>query len=69
MEIHSTKYNSRAQTATTIIKNSERILDSSAVQFIEGTPIECNYYCIDTDASTAGRGFRDVDTRLGGAIK
>lgn len=69
MEIHSTKYNSRAQTATTIIKNSERILDSSAVQFIEGTPIECNYYCIDTDASTTGRGFRDVDTRLGGAIK
>ena len=39
MEIHSTKYNNRAQTATTIIKNAERVLDSSAVQFIDATPI------------------------------
>ena len=69
MEIHSTKYNNRAQTATTIIKNAERVLDSSAVQFIDATPIECNYYSIDTDASSVGRGFRDIDTRLGGAIK
>lgn len=68
-EIKNIRYNNRAATVTAIIKNAERVLDSSITQFVEGTPIECNYYSYDNDLSTVGVGFLDDDGPFSGARK
>lgn len=69
MEIKSTKISNRAQTATSIIKNTERVLNSSVTQFIDGTPIECNYYSRDYEASSVGLGYRDNSNHFDGGVK
>lgn len=69
MEIKNIKYDNRAKTTTALIKNTERILDTSVTQFIEGTPIECNYYSIDYEASSTGIGFGDDAGPFSGARK
>lgn len=68
-EIKNIKYNNRAQSATGILKNAERVLDSSVTQFIKGTPIECDYYSYDKDASSIGVGFHDDNGPFSGARK
>ncbi len=70
MEIKGVKYSTLGNTATSLLKNTERILDSSVTQFIDGaTPIVCNYYSIDTNMSTTGIGFKDDAGAFSGARK
>lgn len=68
-EIKNIRYNNRAQSTTGILKNAERVLDTSVTQFIKGTPIECDYYSYDSNASSVGVGFRDDDGPFSGARK
>ena len=68
-EIKNIRYNNRAKSTTGIIKNAERVLDTSVTQFIKGTPIECDYYSYDQDASSVGIGFKDDNGPFSGARK
>lgn len=68
-EIKNIKYNSRAKTTTSLVKNAERVYDTSVTQFINATPIECNYYSYDNNMSTVGVGFKDDDGPMSGARK
>lgn len=67
--IRSISGNSRAKSVTGIIKNTEKLLDSNISQFVEGTPMECNYYSINKEVSTSGVGFNDNAGYYHGAVK
>ena len=71
MEIKSIKNlsGSRAQSVTNIVQNFEKKLDSKVTEFVENTPIECNYYSIDKTVSTTGPGFNDNAGYYSGAVK
>lgn len=69
MKINNVTYSNRAQTTTKITKETENILNTSAVQFLESTPIIVDYYQYDVDKSTVGVGFRDTGGPFSGATK
>ena len=71
MEIKSIKNLSgnRAQSVTNIIQNFEKKLDSRVTEFLDNTPIECNYYSIDKISSTTGPGYNDNSGYYSGAVK
>lgn len=69
MEIKRVNKTGLGRAATDLIKSNERVFNSSAVQFLEATPIECNYYSIDYDRSTVGIGFKDDAGPFSGARK
>lgn len=71
MEIKSIKNLSgnRAQSVTNIIQNFEKKLDSRVTEFLDSTPIECNYYSIDKISSTTGPGYNDNSGFYSGAVK
>ena len=64
-----TVHMSRAGVTHDIIKNTERYLDSSAVQFIEATPIICDYYSTDKLASVVSTGDKTTLGAFSGATK
>ena len=64
-----TIHTSRAGVTHDIIKNTERYLDSSAVQFIEATPIICDYYSVDKLASVVSTGDKTTFGAFSGATK
>ena len=64
-----TVHMSRAGVTHDIIKNTERYLDSSAVQFIDATPIICDYYSTDKLASVVSTGDKTTLGAFSGATK
>ena len=59
----------RAQVVADIIRNTENVLDSSVTQFLDATPILCNYLAIDKEATTSNIGTRDDAGAYAGARK
>ena len=59
----------RAQVVADIIRNTENILDTSVTQFLDATPILCNYLAIDKEATTSNVGTRDDAGAYAGARK
>ena len=73
MEILSIKkYNKHGipDTVTQLVKNTEKLLDSSLTKFIDGiTPVKCNYYTVDHLASITGIGDKTTMGPYSGATK
>ena len=59
----------RAQVVADIIRNTENVLDSSVTQFLDATPILCNYLAIDKEATTSNIVTRDDAGAYAGARK
>ena len=59
----------RAQVVADIIRNTGNVLDSSVTQFLDATPMLCNYLAIDKEATTSNIGTRDDAGAYAGARK
>ena len=59
----------RAAVVADIIKNAENILDTSVTQFLDATPMICDYLAIDKEASTYNIGTNDDAGAYSGSRK
>lgn len=59
----------RAAVVADIIKNTENILDTSVTQFLDATPMICDYLAIDKEATTSNIGTNDDAGPYSGARK